>query len=107
MPLSNQFTRENVITVAMDILNSYPEDERAKIAKRSLGRLRQRVGYSPPEHKDKNFWMSSSDYMGFYDICRGFSEQGPRSDSMNALYMRTSVKYSAGGFVTYARTSAK
>ena len=107
MSLPSPFTRENVITAAMDILNSYPEDERAKIAKYSLGRLRQRLGYSPPEYKDKNFWTSSKDYTGFYDICRAFDEQGPRSDNMNSLYMRACIKYRADGFFTYTRTSTK
>ena len=98
MPLSVPFTPSNVITATMDILNSYPEDAYASNAKRNLCRLRQRLRYSSPETYSTNFWSSSLNYEGYYDICQMFDSSGPRSKDVFVLYSSVLKKFQANGF---------
>ena len=98
MSRSIPFTPSNVITATMDILNSYPEDAYAKNAKRSLGRLRQRLGYSSPETFLTNFWCSSLHYEGYYDICQTFDSSDSRSKAVFDMYSSVLKKFQARGF---------
>lgn len=107
MDLPHPFTRVNVITATMDVLNSYPEDAYAKQAKHSLGRLRTRLGYAAPECSDNAFWHSSVNYEGYYDICRVFNESGPRSDAMMSLYSAVQTKFKSKGFEKCVYTSER
>lgn len=98
MPVLIPFTPSNVITVTMDILNSYPEDAYASNAKRNLCRLRQRLRYSSPETFSANFWSSSLNYEGYYDICQTFDSSDPRSKDVFVLYSSVLKKFNTDGF---------
>ena len=98
MSVPSPFTPMNVITALMDILVAYPEDAYAESAKADLCRLRQRLGYSAPEVVPENFWCSSTNYEGFYDICRVFDQNDPRSKDIFTLYGGVLSKYNKSGF---------
>lgn len=105
MSLPSPFTPSNVITATMDVLNRYPEDSYASNAKRALGRLRQRLGYSGPEKMVDNFWRSSINYEGYFDICKEFNQTTPRSKEMFGLYQMVLNKFQEMGFETFMETS--
>ena len=98
MSVPSPFTPMNVITALMDIFVAYPEDAYAKSAKTHLCRLRQRLGYSAPEVAQENFWRSSTNYEGFYDICRMFDQNDARSKDIFTLYAGVLSKYNKYGF---------
>lgn len=107
MTFPEPFTYSNVITATMDILNAYPEDELARNAKRSLGRLRQRLGYAAPECHGERFWASSTNYSGYFDICRDFNDSHKRSKRIFSLYTRVLQKYQKEGFHSLTSQSKK
>ena len=107
MSYPTPFTCMNVITATMDILNDYPQDEKGNIAKANLGRLRQRIGYSAPECQGQNFWESSINYDGYFDICRTFDDSHERSKQIFQLYTAVLQKYQKEGGFESAMTISK
>lgn len=105
MSVPHPFTCSNVITATMDVLNKYPEDAYASIAKTHLSRLRQRLGYSAPEVVEENFWSSSKNYEGYYDICRAFDQSDARSKEIFKLYACVLQKFRADGFASFTVAS--
>ena len=97
MSVPSPFTASNVITATLDILNEYPEDAYAQSAKGHLSRLRQRMGYSAPEVVAENFWSSSANYEGYYDICKEFDQNDARSKAMFTLYSGVQRKFRENG----------
>ena len=96
--MSYQFLPEHIITATMDILHAYPEDALSDIAKRDLGRLRERLAYAAPECRKECFWISSLNYQGFYDICKVFNDNNPRSKAIAKLYSDTLRRFQEHGF---------
>jgi hypothetical protein len=107
MTVPNPFTYSNVITATMDVLNKYPEDAYASSAKAHLSRLRRRLGYSAPKVVEENFWSSSSNYEGYYDICRAFDHSDTRSKEMFGLYIDVLQKFRADGFESFHVASGR
>jgi len=96
----NPFTPSNVICSTMNILNAYDEDDLACRAKLNLSRLRQRLGYSAPERISDNFWRSSLNYEGYYDICRTFDQNDARSRDLFVVYSYVMSEFNKNGFET-------
>ncbi len=94
----NPFTPLNVISATMKILNGYPEDSAASRAKSNLSRLCQRLGYSAPETIAENFWHSSLNYEGYYEICREFDQNDARSKELFVLYGCVISEFNKNGF---------
>lgn len=107
MACPTPFTCMNVITATMDILNDYPQDEKGTIAKANLDRLRQRMGYTAPECQGENFWSSSINYDGYFDICRAFDSSHERSKRIFQLYTSVLQKYQKEGFASAVLCSSR
>jgi len=71
------------MTITEELLDSFPEDQKSKTAKKELGSLRRRLNISAPELRDSHFWQSST---GYYYICRKFNGDDERSLAMMKLY---------------------
>jgi hypothetical protein len=79
-------TNMEVLTNTEKLLDSFPEDQKSKIAKKELGSLRRRLNVSAPELRKSHFWQSRT---GYYYICREFNGDDERSLAMMELYAST------------------